>query len=111
MTAIDPKTLGPHQENGPVAARAHRPPADPVVAHAEKAGDVELKPTGDGLFEGVVKNAKVPLRYELEVAYPDGNTFTMRDPYAFEPTLGELDLHLAGEGRHEEIYQRLGAHV
>jgi 1,4-alpha-glucan branching enzyme len=29
----------------------------------------------------------------------------------FPPTLGELDLYLAGEGRHEEIYQRLGAHV
>ena len=29
----------------------------------------------------------------------------------FPPTLGELDLHLAGEGRHEEIYQRLGAHL
>jgi 1,4-alpha-glucan branching enzyme len=25
--------------------------------------------------------------------------------------LGELDLHLAGEGRHERIYERLGAHV
>ena len=24
---------------------------------------------------------------------------------------GELDLHLAGEGRHERIYERLGAHV
>ncbi len=28
----------------------------------------------------------------------------------FAPTLGELDLHLAGEGRHEDIYERLGAH-
>ena len=36
---------------------------------------------------------------------------TDRDPYAFLPTLGDLDLHLAGEGRHEELYQRLGAHV
>ncbi|UTI62978.1 1,4-alpha-glucan branching protein GlgB [Paraconexibacter antarcticus] len=27
------------------------------------------------------------------------------------PILGELDLHLAGEGRHERIYERLGAHV
>ena len=26
-------------------------------------------------------------------------------------SFGELDLHLAGEGRHEEIYRRLGAHV
>ena len=25
--------------------------------------------------------------------------------------IGELDLHLAGEGRHERIYERLGAHV
>ncbi len=25
--------------------------------------------------------------------------------------LGQLDLHLAGEGRHERIYERLGAHV
>ncbi|MCW3041396.1 MAG: glgB [Solirubrobacterales bacterium] len=29
----------------------------------------------------------------------------------FPPTLGELDLHLAGEGRHEDIYEHLGAHV
>ena len=25
--------------------------------------------------------------------------------------LGEIDLHLFGEGRHEEIYKKLGAHV
>ena len=29
----------------------------------------------------------------------------------FQPTLGEIDLHLFGEGRHEEIYNKLGAHV
>ncbi len=28
----------------------------------------------------------------------------------FSPTLGEIDLHLFGEGRHEQIYQKLGAH-
>ena len=27
------------------------------------------------------------------------------------PTLGEIDLHLVGEGRHEELYAKLGAHV
>jgi 1,4-alpha-glucan branching enzyme len=30
---------------------------------------------------------------------------------AFEPTIGELDLYLLGEGRHEQLYERLGAHV
>ena len=41
-----------------------------------------------------------------------------RDPGRGDPphagavmSLGELDLHLAGEGRHERIYERLGAHV
>ncbi len=29
---------------------------------------------------------------------------------SFPPTLGELDLHLFGEGRHEQIYEKLGAH-
>jgi len=31
-------------------------------------------------------------------------------PGSFSPTLGELDLYLFGEGRHELIYQKLGAH-
>jgi len=28
----------------------------------------------------------------------------------FSPTLGEIDLHLFGEGKHERIYEKLGAH-
>ncbi len=31
--------------------------------------------------------------------------------HSFAPTLGELDLHLFGEGRHEQIYEKLGAHL
>jgi 1,4-alpha-glucan branching enzyme len=30
---------------------------------------------------------------------------------ASTPTVGELDLYLFGEGKHEEIYKKLGAHV
>jgi 1,4-alpha-glucan branching enzyme len=29
----------------------------------------------------------------------------------FTPTLGDIDLHLFGEGRHERIYEKLGAHL
>ena len=32
-------------------------------------------------------------------------------PQEFSPTLGELDLHLFGEGKHERIYEKLGAHL
>ncbi|MEV1199095.1 1,4-alpha-glucan branching protein GlgB, partial [Microbispora rosea] len=33
------------------------------------------------------------------------------DPYRHWPTLGELDLHLIGEGRHERLWEVLGARV
>ena len=33
------------------------------------------------------------------------------DPYRHLPTLGEFDLYLIGEGRHEELWRVLGAHV
>jgi 1,4-alpha-glucan branching enzyme len=113
---IDPAdphaTLGAHPQNGGVVVRAFRPDATAVRVRAEGFDPVDLRPVDrSGLFEGLVKGADVPLRYELEIAYPDGSTFTLRDPYAFLPTVGELDLHLAGEGRHEQLYERLGAHV
>ena len=88
--------LGAHAENGHVVLRAYRPAAERVVARPSKGEPVELERTHPGgVFEGVVEKAKLPLQYELEVSYPDGNTFTLRDPYAFPPTLGELDVHLA----------------
>jgi len=101
-------TLGAHPGRGGVVVRAYRPEAAGVRVLPY---GVDLEPSDStGLFEGVVEGQSLPLDYELEVAYPNGNTFRLRDPYAFLPTLGELDLHLAGEGRHERLYERLGAH-
>jgi 1,4-alpha-glucan branching enzyme len=62
------------------------------------------------LFETVILNAEIS-SYKFKVYYPGGQSFTLRDPYSFPPTLGELDLHLFAEGRHESIYEKLGAHV
>jgi 1,4-alpha-glucan branching enzyme len=104
------RILGAHEaETGGVVVRAYRPEARAV--RVQPAGvEAELK-DASGLWEALLPKAKLPLEYELEVEYADGNTFTLRDPYAFLPTLGELDLHLVMEGRHEELYERLGAHV
>ncbi len=117
----DPHSLlgaHPHDgDSGAITVRAWRPAAERVVVHVDGGGDVEAELVHPGgLFEAEVDDVpepggERPLRYELEVAYPDGGTFTLHDPYAFGPTVGELDLHLAGEGRHEELYERLGAHV
>ena len=49
--------------------------------------------------------------YRVAVRYEDGPELLQADSYRFAPTLGELDLHLIGEGRHEELWHALGAHV
>jgi 1,4-alpha-glucan branching enzyme len=106
------RLLGAHPENGGVVIRTFRPDAAKVTARPEGGEPVELELRHPGgLFEGKIPGAKLPLRYELEVSYHEGGTFTVHDPYAFLPTLGEVDLYLAGEGRHEELYEKLGAHV
>jgi len=38
-------------------------------------------------------------------------TQSKKSPYEFSPTLGDIDLHLFGEGKHLRIYEKLGAHV
>jgi 1,4-alpha-glucan branching enzyme len=104
--------LGAHPADGGVVVRAFRPAAREVLVRPEGRESVMLEQRHPaGLFEALLHGATLPLRYELEVSYPDGNAYTLRDAYAFTPTLGDLDLHLAGEGRHEEIYELLGAHV
>ena len=47
--------------------------------------------------------------YQFEVIYID-QPVRCEDGYRFLPTLGEMDLHLIGEGRHEELWRVLGAH-
>jgi 1,4-alpha-glucan branching enzyme len=108
------RILGAHEaDDGGVVVRAYRPEAKTVrVQPANKSAAVEAKlKDPSGLWEALLPKAKLPLAYELEVEYADGSTYTLRDPYSFLPTLGDLDIHLAMEGRHEELYERLGAHV
>ncbi len=105
--------LGPHQADGGVIVRAYRPGAASVAVRledGERTQQLEQIHPG-GVFEGLIEGAELPFRYRLEVDYGPGGAFTVDDPYAYPPTLGELDLHLMGEGRHEELYDRLGSHV
>src|SRR6185295_14814309 len=52
--------------------------------------------------------------YRLQVSYDTGgdspHVHNVADAYRFLPTLGEVDLHLFAEGRHERLWEILGAH-
>ena len=85
--------------------------------------DPSLLPVGEAAFSRLLmvfelEKAVYELRYELNNrpgvgphpgrrhpadARGDGEGMTTR--------LGEIDLHLVGEGRHEQLYEKLGAHV
>jgi 1,4-alpha-glucan branching enzyme len=55
--------------------------------------------------------APAPCSYQLKVTYKSGETHTMHDPYAFPPLIGDVDLHLFGEGNHWKSYEKLGAQL
>ena len=104
--------LGAHPVADGVVVRALRPAASAVTAVLEDGTRIELGQIHPGgVFEGLIEGASMPVRYRLELDYGTAGTYTIDDPYSFLPTLGELDLYLVGEGRHEELYERLGAHV
>ncbi|WP_078950938.1 1,4-alpha-glucan branching enzyme [Streptomyces griseus] len=98
--------LGAHPIPGGVLVRALRPYARSVTVLAT-GSRTELHNDGDGFFSGVLPVPEVP-EYRLEVRYED-DTIEIDDPYRFWPAIGELDLHLIGEGRHEELWRALGA--
>ncbi|MEV7112996.1 1,4-alpha-glucan branching enzyme [Streptomyces anulatus] len=98
--------LGAHPIPGGVLVRALRPFARSVTVLATGLR-AELHDDGDGFFSGVLPVPEAPA-YRLEVAYDD-NTIEVEDPYRFWPAIGELDLHLIGQGRHEELWRALGA--
>jgi 1,4-alpha-glucan branching enzyme len=103
--------LGAHPVEGGVAVRVFRPGAASVRIRPAGSASTRLRRLhAAGFYEGLLPGAGLPLDYLVEVSYPDGTKLSEPDPYSFEPTLGALDLHLAGEGRHEELYRRLGAH-
>lgn len=98
--------LGAHMVRGGVAIRVLRPYARSVTVLA-KGLRTELHDDGDGFFSGLLPMPSVP-EYQLLVGYAD-NEIEVHDPYRFLPALGDLDLHLIGEGRHEELWTALGA--
>ncbi|PPJ22066.1 MULTISPECIES: 1,4-alpha-glucan branching protein GlgB [Nocardia] len=108
-THTDPHTvLGAHPHPDGTVIRTLRPHADSVSA---RIGGVDhpLRPIGHGVFEGVVEFPDL-WDYRLIVSYPGSRTVLTADGYRFLPTVGELDLHLLGEGRHRRLWEVLGAH-
>ena len=103
--AHDPHaTLGAHPHSAGTTIRTLR----------RGAGDVSIVVDGksyptervhiEGIFAAELPGVVSDYRVDVDGRVVD-------DPYRHLPTLGELDLHLIREGRHERLWDVMGAHA
>ena len=101
--------LGVHPHDGGVTIRTLKPLAETVtVVYGDERHT--LSHESHGVWSGAIATQHTP-DYRLEVTYADGHPHVVDDAYRYLPTLGEMDLHLINEGRHEELWRVLGSHV
>ena len=100
--------LGPHSENGRTVVRAFLPDAqkvDAIAPHGEAAALTRIHDAG--LFAGFLPNGSNA--YQLRARFGE-TVVDLDDPYRFPPVLTDYDLYLLGEGTHQRLYEKLGAH-
>ena len=107
----DPHSIlgGQRDEHGPYI-RALRPLAKTVAVQLEDGSRLPMEHDTDGVWSVRVDGDNEP-DYRIVTTYEDGVEHVADDPFRFLPTLGQIDLHLLGEGRHENLWEILGARV
>ncbi|MEP6562749.1 MAG: 1,4-alpha-glucan branching enzyme, partial [Nakamurella sp.] len=101
--------LGAHpQGDGTTVVRTLRHHAHGVTL-LQGGKEIEFESTYGGVFSAVIDGPVGD--YRVRVDYGPGAVYEVDDPYRWLPTLGEMDLYLIGEGRHENLWDVLGAHV
>ena len=100
--------LGRHPDGSDVVVRAFIPLATEVRI-AEGGLPLSRLPGSDH-FEWRGDGHALPAHYSLIWRDQQRREHIARDPYTFAPQIGDLDLHLFGEGRHRHACNFLGAH-
>jgi 1,4-alpha-glucan branching enzyme len=104
--------LGMHRAAEGVVVRALLPTAETMAvvdAATEGIAGRGALVHPQGLFVAAIADRSEPFDYRLRVSR-GGEEHEFDDVYRFPPVLGELDLHLLGEGSHLTSYSKLGAH-
>ncbi len=104
--------LGRHRQGDEASIRAFRPWATQVELVNEATGErVRMgRCHEDGLFVAELDVTWTEAAYHFEAITVEGGRETFGDPYGYPPLLTEYDIYLFSQGRHHEIYRKLGAH-
>ena len=101
--------LGQHLEPSGLRVRVRRPLATRVRVRFEDDVVIDLAHESDGIFSGVRPDATRTMDYRVLTTWQDGIEHVGDDAYRFVPTLGEVDLHLIGEGRQDRGVRQVAA--
>jgi 1,4-alpha-glucan branching enzyme len=109
--------LGPHPaENGGLLVRAFHPAARSMELRLIATGQLlpMVRKSAAGAFEIALEDVESAraheLDYRLRMTFPGGHAVEADDPYRYGRVLTDFDLHLYGEGTHQRIFEKLGAH-
>jgi 1,4-alpha-glucan branching enzyme len=105
--------LGRHPNpRGGVTVRAFKPRAEKMWLLSEDGKALSMsRIEGTDFFENNWKQGGFDKHYRFRIENREGHQWEEEDVYRFGPMLGDMDLHLIGEGNHFEKYRILGAHV
>jgi 1,4-alpha-glucan branching enzyme len=106
--------LGAHVDGPTAVVRAFRPDARAAKVLLVDGTSVGMERVhAGGIFEATVPSKALgeDRLYRVETTYQNGDVSVLDDPYRFWPTVGDLDLYLFGQGRHEHLWRMLGAHL
>lgn len=101
---------GWHAVDGGAVVRTRQLGAERVELLINGRSPVDMDPIGDDIFAIWLDDAQ-PQDYRLRITWPNQDPITTADPYYFLPTLGETDIYLISEGRHERLWEVLGSTV
>jgi 1,4-alpha-glucan branching enzyme len=109
--AFPHEILGVHPVAEGFVIRTLRPLATSVTAQLEDGSELALEHLYRGIWQGLVNSKSAP-DYRIRTEYESASEpWVADDPYRHLPTVGELDLHLISEGRHERLWEVLGSRV
>ncbi len=107
--------LGPHADfrdgMSGVVVRALAHGATQAWVISENQAMLPMTMAATGLFECFVPDAVREMRYTLRLQFADDAVVEAEDPYRFASTVGDMDLHLIGEGTHLRLWEVLGAQL
>ena len=105
--------IGKHADTATI--RVLRPLAKSVTILTQDA-EYPMTHEYNGVFvvtvpaSGTKKQPTIP-DYRVRTEWESGAVLIEDDPYRYMPTVGDMDTYLFGEGRHEKLWETLGAHV